>query len=46
MSLCGLYFGGLGCLADSVPVEDIGSVAVFPGLTGLLGKALTKGDVA
>lgn len=32
----GLLFFGLGCLADSVAVEGIGAVALFPGLTGVM----------
>ena len=34
----GLLFFGLGCMGDSVAVEGIGAVALFPGLIGLLEK--------
>ena len=34
----GLLFFGLGCLADSVAVEGVGAIALFPGIIGLLEK--------
>ena len=34
----GLLFFGLGCMADSIAVEGIGAIALFPGLIGLLEK--------
>ena len=32
----GLLFFGLGCMADSVAIEGIGAIALFPGLTGVM----------
>ena len=44
--LLGLLFFALGCLVDSVPVEGIGAVVFFPGLTGLLERIWPEGGVA
>lgn len=44
--VCGLLFFALGCMVDSVPVEGIGAVAFFPGLTGLLEKVWPEGEGA
>ena len=42
----GLLFFGLGCLADSVAVEGIGAVALFPGLTGVMERVWKEGEGA
>ena len=42
----GLLFFGLGCLADSVAVEGIGAVALFPGLTGAMERIWKEGEGA
>ena len=42
----GLLFFGLGCLADSVAVEGIGTIVFFPGLIGLLEKIWPEGEGA
>ncbi len=40
----GVLFFGLGCLADSVAVEGIGAVALFPGLTGVMERVWKEGE--
>ena len=40
----GLLFFGLGCLADSVAVEGIGAVALFPGLAGGMERIWKEGE--
>lgn len=42
----GLLLFGLGCMADSVAVEEIGAVAFFPGLTGAMERIWPEGSLS
>ena len=42
----GLLFFGVGCLADSVAVEGVGAIALFPGLTGAMERIWPEGKGA